>query len=45
MIRLMAPLFDEWEALISTLGAKADEFARVYKMGRTQLQDAANDTW
>ena len=40
MIRLMAPLFDELEALISTLGAKADEFARVYKMGRTQLQDA-----
>jgi aspartate ammonia-lyase len=44
LVHLLGPLFTELDALIDALGNKADEFADVYKMGRTQLQDAVPTT-
>lgn len=39
-IELTAPLFQMLETLFETLETKADEFADVWKTGRTHLQDA-----
>lgn len=40
LIRYFIELKDECEKLIKSLDNKAEEFEDVYKMGRTQLQDA-----
>lgn len=40
LIRYFKELIEETNQLIDSLNKKADEFAEVYKMGRTQLQDA-----
>ncbi|KRN33207.1 aspartate ammonia-lyase [Weissella halotolerans] len=40
LIQNSQPLLGELQSLITALGQKADEFATIYKMGRTQLQDA-----
>lgn len=40
LIRYFYELIDELNKLIDSLNKKADEFADVYKMARTQLQDA-----
>ncbi|MBM7617324.1 aspartate ammonia-lyase [Weissella uvarum] len=40
LIHIVKPLMAEINALMEAMGAKADEFADIYKMGRTQLQDA-----
>lgn len=40
LIQSSQPLLGELQSLITALGQKADEFATIYKMGRTQLQDA-----
>lgn len=40
LIRYFKELRDECENLIASLGNKSEEFKDVYKMGRTQLQDA-----
>lgn len=40
LIRYFEQLIDEANKLIDSLNKKAEEFADVYKMGRTQLQDA-----
>lgn len=40
LIHIVKPLIVEIQKLMAALGAKADEFVDVYKMGRTQLQDA-----
>lgn len=44
LVHLLEPLQSELTALIDALGDKADEFADVFKMGRTQLQDAVPTT-
>lgn len=44
LIRLLAPLFTELDALINSLSYKAESFKSIYKMGRTQLQDAVPTT-
>jgi aspartate ammonia-lyase len=40
LIRLLKPMLVQLEALIDALGDQADHTALIYKMGRTQLQDA-----
>ena len=40
LIRYFEQLIDEANKLIDSLNKKAEEFTDVYKMGRTQLQDA-----
>ncbi|RGB74175.1 lyase family protein, partial [Anaerococcus nagyae] len=40
LIRYFKELYDENIKLINAIEDKADEFKEVYKMGRTQLQDA-----
>ncbi|GMA69782.1 aspartate ammonia-lyase [Leuconostoc litchii] len=40
LIRILKPLLSELTQLVDSLGNKADEFSKTYKMGRTQLQDA-----
>lgn len=40
LIHIVKPLMLEIEKLMAALGSKAEEFEDVYKMGRTQLQDA-----
>ncbi len=40
LIRYFKELYDESIKLINAIEDKADEFKEVYKMGRTQLQDA-----
>ncbi|MCM0583386.1 aspartate ammonia-lyase [Weissella diestrammenae] len=40
LLRLLAPLKQSLTTLIDAMGNQADQNVRVYKMGRTQLQDA-----
>jgi len=40
VIRLLKPMLDELQYLIDAMGHQSDLNAKVYKMGRTQLQDA-----